>query len=314
MSERPGLPSGHSWHDVEVADHRRVEVLTGGPEDGFPFVYHSGTPSGAAAFPTLVDAAAERGFRTITYSRPGYGSSTTALGRTVSDAADDTAAVLDALGHDASSGHAGRFVTMGWSGGGPHALACSALLADRCVATEVIAGVAPYDGKDLDWTAGMGEENVSEFELAHKGGEEFEALLKFLGEAMQIVTEPATVVEALGSLVGERDKEAVMTHPIGDYLIASFQQAVLDGTAGWRDDDLAFVTAWGFDVTEITSPVTVWQGTEDRMVPTGHGQWLAAHVPSARLEVSEGEGHISIVPIVIPLLLDDLATAAGLRG
>jgi pimeloyl-ACP methyl ester carboxylesterase len=188
MSERPELPSGYSWHDVNIS-RRRLEVLTGGPEDGFPLVYHSGTPMGAAPFPMLVDAAAERGFRTITYSRPGYGLSSPAYRRTVSDAAGDTAQVLDSLGHGPGTAHDGRFVTCGWSGGGPHSLACAALLAGRCGAVAVIAGVAPPGADGLDWTAGMAEEKLVEFELARQGGEEFEALLQFLGNQMMTVTD-----------------------------------------------------------------------------------------------------------------------------
>ena len=72
------------------------------------------------------------------------------------DVAEDTAAVLDELGTD-------TFVTVGWSGGGPHALACAAALPGRCLAAASIAGVAPYAAKGLDWLAGMGPENVAEF-------------------------------------------------------------------------------------------------------------------------------------------------------
>jgi pimeloyl-ACP methyl ester carboxylesterase len=308
VSDWPELSSGYSWHDVNIS-RRRLEVLAGGPEDGFPLVYHSGTPMGAAPFPMLVDAAAERGFRTITYSRPGYGLSSPAYGRTVSDAAGDTAEVLDSLGHGPATAHDGKFVTCGWSGGGPHTLACAALLADRCSAVAVVAGVAPSDAEGLDWTAGMGDENLVEFELARQGGEDFEALLQFLGDQMKTITEPAGVAEALGDLVTERDKHVIVNDGVGEYMLAGLRQAVLDGTGGWRDDDLAFLTGWGIEIAAIKSPVVIWHGAEDRMVPLAHGHWLAGQVPGARLEVCEGEGHISILPTILPRLLDDLAAA-----
>jgi pimeloyl-ACP methyl ester carboxylesterase len=311
MSERAKLPSGYRWHDVEVSDGRRLEVLTGGPDDAFPFVFHSGTPSGAAPFPLLVEAAAQKGFRTIMYSRPGYGRSSPARGRTVSDAAADTAGVLDHLGHGLGTAGAGRFVTCGWSGGGPHTLACAALLPDRCVAAAVIAGVAPSDVEGLDWTAGMGAENLAEFEAARWGGEPFDVLLQSFASEMANITEPAGMVEALGDLVSARDKHAI-NQEIGVYMIAAFEQALLDGVAGWRDDDLAFLSGWGFDATGIETALAVWQGTEDRMVPLAHGQWIARHVPNARLELAEGEGHVSVVPIAVPRILDDFRSATSL--
>jgi pimeloyl-ACP methyl ester carboxylesterase len=63
------------WLTVTTADTRSLEVLVEGPSDGFPLVYHSGTPSAAVEFEYLSQAAAS-GLRTVTFSRPGYGEST----------------------------------------------------------------------------------------------------------------------------------------------------------------------------------------------------------------------------------------------
>jgi pimeloyl-ACP methyl ester carboxylesterase len=237
------------------------------------------------------------------YSRPGYGTSTSMKGRLVADAASDTAAVLDALGYGADA----PFVTVGWSGGGPHALACVALLAERCLGGGVIAGVAPADSEDLAWTAGMGQENVEEFEAARVGGQDFEALLGLAAEMFAGVTEPAVLVDALGGLITEADKEALVRDGIADYMIGAFRQAVLHGTDGWRDDDVAFLTPWGFDPATIERPVWIWQGSADQMVPADHARVLAARIGSAHLELRDGEGHLSIVTIALPALLDDLA-------
>ena len=247
----PAAPEDYAWHDVDVQGSRRIEVLTTGPADGLPFVFHSGTPSGAAPFDLLTGPASSRGLRTIMYSRPGYGTSTTAKGRTVADAAADTAAVLASLGY----GDDTPFVTAGWSGGGPHALACVALLADRCLGAGVIAGVAPADTDGLSWTAGMAQENIEEFEAARAGGDAFGELLGIAAEMMATVTEPAMVAEALGGLITDPDRNALLHSGIADYMIPAFRQAVLHGTDGWRDDDLAFLAPWGFDPGIIERPV-----------------------------------------------------------
>jgi pimeloyl-ACP methyl ester carboxylesterase len=286
---------------VEVAG-RALEVLLAGPADGAALVLHGGTPSAAEIFRPFTDAAASRGLRTITYSRPGYGASTPAPGRTVADGATDTAAILDALDVE-------DFVTIGWSGGGPHALACAALLRERCTAAVSLAGVAPYGADGLDWLAGMGEENVEEFTLAAAGEAALTPWLQAQAEGLAAVT-GADVAAALGGLVSEVDSRAV-TGDFADFLAASFRKAVSTGVAGWRDDDLAFVRAWGFDPAAIAAPVAVWQGAQDRMVPYGHGVWLASRLPQVRDHLLEDEGHLSLIVGAMDRILDDLLDMAA---
>ena len=239
----------------------------------------------------------------ITYSRPGCGRSSPRRGRKVADAAGDVTAILDALGHD-------TFVTLGWSGGGPHALACGALLPDHCRAVPVSAGVGPIDAPGLDWTGGMGEENVVEFETAIRGGDELDLLLAAASDEMAKVTSVEETAAAFGELVTASDLKA-FDGPVGEYLTASAKRAFLDGTEGWRDDDLAFVAPWGFEVGTMAVPVGVWQGSDDRMVPRAHGEWLGANVAEATLDVREGEGHLSIWAAVEDDLLDWLQEHLG---
>jgi pimeloyl-ACP methyl ester carboxylesterase len=209
-------------------------------------------------------------------------------------------AVLDALG-------LGEFVTLGWSGGGPHSLACAALLPQRCLAAATVAGAGPYDVVGLDFLAGMAEENRLEFGAALEGRDSLDAALVEMSEGLASVT-PEQVAESLGGLVSEVDRTS-LTDELAAYLAATLAAAVSTGVAGWRDDDLAFTRPWGFDLADIAVPVAVWQGDQDLMVPFSHGQWLAAHVPDARAHLVEGEGHLSLVHRLDEVVADLTASA-----
>lgn len=298
---------------ITLPDGRKADMLIAGPSDGLPLVLHEGTPVGLVLYPPTVRAAQVRGLRVILAARPGYEGSTPRPGRRVVDVAGDTAAILDELGAD-------TFVTMGWSGGGPHALACAAALSGRCLAAASIAGVAPYQAEGLDWLAGMGQENVDEFGAAVQGEA---ALTKFL-EAEAVVVGAVTgaeVARALGGLVIAAD-QAALTGDFADYVAAALRASMNTGIAGWRDDDLAFVKDWGFslgwepagDPAAASAPVAIWQGDQDKMVPFAHGQWLAAHVPGARTHLLPGEGHLSLTVSSLDRILDDLLDLAGLTA
>lgn len=88
------------------------------------------------------------------------------------------------------------------------------------------------------------------------------------------------------------------------------RRAAATGTGGWRDDDLAFVKSWGFAVSDITVPVAVWYGREDRMVPFAHGAWLAAEIPTAEAHPLDGEGHLSMIARM-DTILEALVSRAG---
>jgi pimeloyl-ACP methyl ester carboxylesterase len=283
---------------VRTGDGRSLDVLVTGAPDDLPVVFHHGTPGGVAIYRPMIGAAAERGMRVVLYARPGYAGSTPKPGRRVADAAADVAAIVDHLGAD-------EFVTAGWSGGGPHALACARLLGGRCLAAAMLGSVAPYSAGGLDWTAGMAEDNVHEFGAALAGEDELTALLEPIASLFRDVTGDQ-LAAGFGDLASASDKEA-MHGELSDWIAAMFRTGLQNGIAGWRDDDLAFTRAWGFAVAGDT-PVSVWQGDQDRMVPFAHGVWLAKALPAARTHLVPGVGHMSLPFCDV---FDDLLGLAG---
>jgi pimeloyl-ACP methyl ester carboxylesterase len=208
---------------------------------------HVGTPCGGIPWAPWVAAADDRGLRFVTYSRPGYAGSTRQPGRTVADCAADVTAMADALALD-------RLHVIGWSGGGPHALACAALLPELVVSAATIAGVAPFPADGLDWFEGMAEENVQEFGAALEGPTSLEPFLR--EAAAFLVPRVATIAEALGGLVTDVDRQA-LDGPLADLLADLMSAALSTGVWGWHDDDLAFTRDWEFSIEEIVVPVTI---------------------------------------------------------
>ena len=287
---------------VRLADGRDIDVLTAGPDDGLPLVIHEGTPVGLVLNAKLGNAAVERGLRPVIAARPGYERSTPRPGRRVADVAADTAAVLDHLG-------AGEFVSIGFSGGGPHSLACAALLPQRCLAAASVAGVGPYGAQGLDFLAGMGPENVEEFSLAVRGADALTPFLRKAAASMSDLT-AEQIAAALGGLISGADAAALTGEFAGD-LAAGLKAAVREGIDGWLEDDLAFTADWGFSLDDLGGRAAIWQGDQDNMVPFAHGKWLAAHAAGARVHLEPGAGHLTMTATAIDRILDDLLDQAG---
>jgi pimeloyl-ACP methyl ester carboxylesterase len=274
----------HLEHRVQTPDGRVLAVSEWGDPDSIGLIAMHGTPGGRIAYWSDPTIYARHGLRRITYDRPGYGESTRFAGRIVADVIPDALAIADALGID-------RFAVTGGSGGGPHALACAALLPDRVLRCLAAVSVAPYDAEGLDWLAGLTAGNVNEFRAAQAGESEIRQLVE---------QERATTLERLAAgradffgdsyELSEADKAQMVKHlaRVADHLT----NALAHGVDGWVDDDIAFTKPWGFDVSSIRIPVYLTYGRTDNLVPPAHGDWLAARIPGAEVHVDDEAGHM----------------------
>ena len=277
---------------LTLRDGRQLAVAVSGPPDGVPLLYHHGTPGCLLQPAASREECDRRGLRLVTYSRAGAEGSTRRPGRSVADVAADMEDVLDALDAD-------RCLVAGKSGDGPHALATAALLPDRVAAVISIAGCRPNGPGFLD---GMGEDNVEEFGLAEQGEEALRPFVMKHREALKDADAEA-LVRDLATLLPEVDRR-VLTSDVGADAVAGMIGGVQVPDA-WIDDDLAFVRDWGFDVARLAVPAYVWQGSEDKMVPFHHGEWLAEHIPGAVAHLEHGEGHFSVAIGALGRMLDE---------
>jgi len=268
----PGVHDGDvHQQDVPLPGGRTLRVHDVGGGD-LAVLWQHGTPNIGVPPAPLYDVARRLGVRWVGHDRPGYGGSTPAPGRSVASVAADVAAVADALGVE-------RFGVLGHSGGGPHALACAALLPERVTAVVSFAGLAPRDATGLDWYAGMAAADVASLRAAEAGRE-----ARLAHEETPAATGEEPVAADRRALDGPWRWLETVTGP-----------AAGAGVEGLVEDDLAFVAPWGFDPADVRAPVLLVHGSADPVVPSAHSRWLAERCRSPRLQILPGEGHVSVL-------------------
>ncbi|WP_410617127.1 alpha/beta fold hydrolase [Amycolatopsis sp. lyj-109] len=285
---------------IALPDGRTLHIEITGPPSGLPVIFHHGTPGSVRRFTGFQHTVHEHGLRLVRYSRAGYGQSSRLPDRTIADVASDISAILDHLG-------APRCLVAGRSGGGPHCLATAALLPERVAGALVIAGLAPCGVAGLDFLDGMGELNIELFGRALCGEPELRPALESQARGLG-ANDSAAIMQEWRTLLPDVDR-AVLTGEYAADLAANYAEGLHPGVDGWVDDDLAFVSSWGFSVTDIAVPTFIWHGTEDLFVPFRHGEWLARHIPGATAHLLDGEGHLSLAIGALDMMLTELAEA-----
>jgi pimeloyl-ACP methyl ester carboxylesterase len=297
VTTRRGYTDNADMTIIAMPDGRNLHIEVTGPESGMPLIFHHGTPGSVLRYAGFQHAVHQHGLRLVRYSRAGYGQSDRLPGRTIADIVPDITAILDHIG-------ASRCLVAGRSGGGPHCLATAALLPERVAGALVIAGFAPYDAAGLDFVDGMGELNIELFGHALRGEPELRPALEAESRGMG-ANDSAAIMRRWQTLLPEVDR-AVITGEYAADLAANCAEGLRPGVDGWVDDDLAFVSPWGFTVADIAVPTYLWHGDEDLFVPFAHGQWLARTVPKARAHLLAGEGHLSLAIGALDTMLTEL--------
>jgi pimeloyl-ACP methyl ester carboxylesterase len=270
---------------IAATDGRALGVELGGDPDGLPILVHDGTPNTRHLYRPWLEDAQAHGIRLIGYERPGYGVSTPQPGRTVADCAADVRAIAKALGIS-------RMGVWGASGGGPHALACAALLPDLVAAVAALCSIAPYGAPELDYFAGMGKDNEDDIKLYLR--DPAAARVKSRQDRLDLLAvTPDQVSEQWKTLLSPTDAAAV-TDELAAFLVRGFQDGLATTDEGWWEDGVAHMAPWAFDLGSISMPVQVWHGRQDQFVPFQHGEWLAAHVPRAEAHLSDSDGHLTL--------------------
>lgn len=278
------MPGGVPEPRAVDVDGAVVGVYDYGDPTGTPVMVFHGTPACGAGFAWADAAAAERGLRLVAPDRPGVGISSRVTAWTIAEYPAHVAALADALGID-------RFAVWGYSGGGPYAVACAALLDDRVTTTAVAAGMGQIGAWATIDESEKTDRQMLELSTTHPAVARF--LLGASGLGARI--SPKIAMRSFEKQLGPSDRAVVTTLGSPREAMALFTQAFLHGAHGVVADYAAIARPWGFDLGSIETPMAVFHGDADTMVPLRHGEELAERVPGATLTVWSGAGHLGTI-------------------
>ncbi len=269
--------------EFDTADGRTLCVDSNGDVSAKPILTFHGSPGSRLMTYGTAEQAASVGVRLLSYDRPGYGQSTSRPDRTVVDCVDDVARIVDGLEID-------RFAVLGVSGGGPHALATAAMLPDRVTAVATLCGLGPMAKPGFDPWAGMTPAREAELRVFYDDPALFRSnLVKMRTRYLGLTDEQVVTQHASATIAANL--------PL-DYfrgVIARIKVGLTPGVEGMWEDHCAHCSPWGFEPKSIGAPAQVWHGMADESIPFQHAVWLAGNIASAKLQLVEGESHLSLV-------------------
>lgn len=270
-------------------------ALLGDPAGRPVLSCHGGLTSRLDVVPAHA-AARRAGVLLVSPDRPGVGLTAREPGRTVGGWPARASALADRLG-------IGRFSVLGWSMGGPYALACAALLGDRVTAVSVVAGGVP-----LGWPCAGGTfADRMDARLLVLAREWPGTAALVVAASRRLALDPAAWWE-----VARRTMPAADVAAVEGAGVAWYAGAVAEGLvdpAGVVDEYRAYDGPWGFRHEDVAQAVRLWQGAEDVVVPPSWSEAAAARLPRCELRMVPGAGHLVALGRWDDILDDLLATA-----
>jgi len=267
-------------HTIDLPGRRRLGYCRLGSAGGAPVMSFHGGLSCRLESVFADDLCSRLGVNLIAPDRPGIGLSDCSPGRTLLDWPSDVEALADALGFD-------RFAVMGWSAGGPFALACAHRIGDRLTAVASVAGVAPLDWPGCITGLGLGVDRFL-FRLARRhAGVAGRLLAPARWSPSGVIRR--LLVHALRAS-GDADAEFIAASSVGEFA-DSMLESLRPGGLGTAHDYHLLGGDWGFSPADIETEVFIWHGLDDGLVPSSHARRLADALPSPRLNLVPEHGH-----------------------
>lgn len=282
---------------IKLSDGRKLSYAEYGDLGGKPLLYFHGGFCSRLDLAFAGDLFSERGVRLIAPDRPGIGQSDRKPNRTLLDWADDVSQLIEIMNLEKVS-------ILGWSLGGPYALACAFKLTDRLTSVGTSGGMAPLtDSKAV---------NELELEIDRLVITWPRGLRWILARALELASlMPPSFVkwDLMRELSAKGDREIFMA--LTDNEATAFMyESMRQGAEGNLDDYWAVSDDWGFRLEDISVPVTLWQGSDDKICPISHALKLAELIPKSELRMVDGQGHFQLRRI-LPAVLDVLVPTSA---
>ena len=282
---------------LQLADGRSLAYSELGDPKGTPVLAFHGTPGSRLQLADAHEAAAAGGVRLVLPDRPGYGLSSWSPRRRLRDWAGDVEALADHLGLD-------RFAVVGVSGGGPHALACAAILGQRVTAVGVVSGVGPVADPELAATLPPAARVLWRLRRLVRP-----LLVGVISVALAAWRRaPRLALRLVRPGLPASDAEIVSRPEVRRHLLAEASVVPSPTTARAAAQDLVlFGSRWGLPLERIEQHVVLWHGDADNTVPIVQARHLARALPHAMLHEHPGEGHLFVEDVMGEVL----ATVTG---
>lgn len=266
---------------IQRPNHRKLSFEDAGPRDGKPIFYFHGVPSASTEWrmwgdENLLDKV---GVRLIAIDRPGAGDSTFQPERRISDWPAEVLALADQLSIE-------RFSVLGYSGGGPYAAACAALIPERLHAVGLVSSVTSFDHPEL--LQGVNPGNVRFLRLSIEKPWLFRLLYWQIGLLGRFA--PQKFLENALATFDSADREVFNRPEVHQVLFS-----VSGSPHGQQWDTSLILSPWDFRLEEIRFPVSLWHGGQDHNASPAMGRYLEKTIPNCRMNFLPDDGHISLI-------------------
>lgn len=265
---------------VVLSGGRRLGFAEYGSLQGKPLFLFHGQPGNRLFRPVDEITLRRHAVRLIVPDRPGYGLSSFVPGRTLMDWCSDVLALADWLALE-------NFAVAGFSGGAAYALACAKVLDERLTRAGVISG-APEMHDSL---------TKKKMPLLPKLNA---ALGKFTPRLYTWVfaqywksssRKPAGFLRLAMDQMAAVDSRLLDKPEFYKLMLEVWKENLRVSSLGYAYDGLLLLQPWGFRLEEITRPVYLWHGTEDKNVPVELARALVARLPHCEAHFLPGRGH-----------------------
>ncbi|MBY0122984.1 alpha/beta fold hydrolase [Bacillus sp. S/N-304-OC-R1] len=266
-----------------LKDGRQLGYIEYGQKDGIPVLIFHGTPGSKIWFTEDDEIAKSLGVRLIATDRPGFGTSDRKINRSLADWAFDIQELADGLGID-------KFSVIGVSGGGAFAAACAYQIPARLHHVSMIASVAPFiNGKPP-------KTMVKENRLAFTLSKYVPWLMKYSYKMQKKMMEekPEKFIQAMkrgNKHLIESDRKIAQNDAVIKEMKAHLGEALRLRVDGPIEEVNLLSKPWGFDLNDISIPVHIWHGEDDRMAPFEEIKKVAKAIPKVSNHFIPGAGH-----------------------